>query len=305
MNFGIETLLEGGLQTLAQTITSSIVVVILALVVILGAYWTLTGFKWLYIGRKAGLEKDWMPFVPFAKTIYRLKIVDEGWWMIFFLEGWWLYSSLLYWIVNELSGGRWTTFASILASIYSLCCLAYNVYWRYKYYTAFGIKAHMAIGILIPFSGGRRRGMDYQVAFTENFAYNGKGTGRTVGSTARSVVDVPKAGQGAAKASGASVTGLSGMYAGQEIPMAAGDELIIGRDNALCNLIVDQNADKISRKHCGVLFDAARGVYMVTDYSTNGTFIDGGNRLVANMPTQMQRGTVIALGSRENRFKLN
>jgi pSer/pThr/pTyr-binding forkhead associated (FHA) protein len=44
---------------------------------------------------------------------------------------------------------------------------------------------------------------------------------------------------------------------------------------------------------------------MVTDYSTNGTFIDGGSRLVANVPTPIQRGTVIALGSRENRFRLN
>lgn len=95
------------------------------------------------------------------------------------------------------------------------------------------------------------------------------------------------------------------MYAGQTLPLAASDEMVIGRDNAFCNLIVDQNADKVSRKHCGIVFDPSRGVYMVTDYSTNGTFLDGGNRLVANMPTTLQKGSVIALGNRENRFKLN
>ncbi len=310
--FDVTTLLGGGLQTLVSTIMSSIVVVILVLVVILGAYWTLTGFKWLYIGRKAGLEKDWMPFVPFAKAIYRLRIVDESWWKIFFLEGWWLYCSVLYKIIEAISDGRWQTFGTILASLYAMCCIAYNVYWRYKYYNAFGIKPHMAIGILIPLTGGRRRGLDYQVAFTDNYEYTGAGTGRTVASTARSVVSVPKNGQGMPVAGqpsqgqrGGSITGLSGMYAGQELPLAAGDEMIIGRDNALCNLIVDQNADKLSRKHCGIVFDQARGVYMVTDYSTNGTFIDGGNRLVANMPAQLQRGTILALGNRENRFKLN
>ncbi len=309
MDFGVTNILNGGLQALVQAITSSIVVVILVLVVILGAYWTLTGFKWLYIGRKAGLEKDWMPFVPFAKVIYRLRIVDESWWKMFFLEGWWLYCSLLYWIIDAVSSGKWQTFGTILAALYALCCIAYNVYWRYKYYIAFGIKPHMAIGILIPFSGGRRRGLDYQVAFTDTYDYTGNGTGRTVAGTARSVVNVPKNGQGAAPAPqgarGGSITGLSGMYAGQELPLAAGDEMIIGRDNAMCNLIVDQNAEKLSRKHCGIVFDAVRGVYMVTDYSTNGTFIDGGNRLVANMPAQLQRGTIIALGNRENRFKLN
>ncbi len=311
-SFGITNMIEGGLQALVTTITSSIVVVILVLVVIFGAYWTLTGFKWLYIGRRAGLDKDWMPFVPFAKAIYRLKIVDESWWKMFFLEGWWLYCGLLYWIVDAISSGRWSTFGTILASLYALCCIAYNVYWRYKYYTAFDIQPHMAIGILIPLSGGRRRGLDYRVAFTDHFAYSGKGADRTVAGTARNVVSVPKGGQqpaapvgGAGAARGGSITGLSGMYAGQELPLAAGDEMIIGRDNALCNLIVDQNADKLSRRHCGIVFDAARGVYMVTDYSTNGTFIDGGSRLVANMPAQLQRGTVIALGNRENRFKLN
>lgn len=311
IDFGITSILEGGLQALVNTITSSFVVFILIVIVILGAYWTLTGFKWLYIGRKAGLDKDWMPFVPFAKAIYRLKIVDEGWWKMFFLEGWWLYCGLLYWIVDAISSGKWTTFGTILASLYALCCIAYNVYWRYKYYTAFEIKPHMAIGILIPFTGGRRRGLDYRVAFTDHFEYTGHGTSRTVSGTARNVVSVPKSGQAApagapaAGGRGGSITGLSGMYAGQELPLAAGDEMIIGRDNAMCNLIVDQNADKLSRKHCGIVYDPGRAVYMVTDYSTNGTFIDGGNRLVANMPTQLQRGTVIALGNRENRFKLN
>ncbi len=289
-------------------ITGSLVVMVIALIIIIGAMWAITGFKWLYMGRKAGLDRDWMPFVPFAKAIYRLKIVDEAWWKMFFLEGWWFYGSILRWIIMAISANNWGTFANIIFGIYVLACIAYNMYWRYKQYLAFGIEPHMAIGILIPFSGGRRRSMDYQIAFTNNFSYNGKG--HSMSQAARNLVNVPKAGKqggghNAANSSEPSISGLSGMYAGQDIPLAANEELLIGRDNNLCNLILDQNADKISRKHCSITFDPLRNAYMVTDYSSNGTYIDGGNRFVANMGTQVQRGTIIALGNRENRFRLN
>lgn len=67
-------------------------VVIIAIIIIAAAFYVVTAFKWQFIGRKAGLQKDWMPFVPFARTVYRLSIVEEQWWKMFFLDGWWLYS---------------------------------------------------------------------------------------------------------------------------------------------------------------------------------------------------------------------
>ncbi len=285
---------------------------VIAIIVIIVAMWTKTAFKWLYIGRKAGLDKDWMPFVPFAKAIYRLKIVDESWWKMFFLEGWWFYGGILNLIINAISANQWATFSQIVYVLYVLCCIAYNIYWRYKYYNAFNVRPHMAIGILIPFSGGRRRSLDYLIAFTETINYTGVGTYQTIRGTANNIVDVPKGGHASGggqigqtpHSTEPAIMGLSGMYAGQKIPLAPNEELLIGRDNAMCNLILDQNADKISRKHCSIVFDAMRNVYMVTDYSSNGTYIDGGNRFVANMATQVQRGTVISLGNRENRFRL-
>lgn len=55
-------------------------VVIIAIIIIATAFYVVTAFKWQFIGRKAGLQKDWMPFVPFARTVYRLSIVEEQWW---------------------------------------------------------------------------------------------------------------------------------------------------------------------------------------------------------------------------------
>ncbi|MFI3172708.1 MAG: FHA domain-containing protein [Eubacteriales bacterium] len=264
----------------------------------IACWWALSGYKWLMIGKKAGLDTDWMPFVPFAKTIYRLKILREEWWKMFIFEGWIWYSFLLKWIILAISAYKWTTFSTIVGNIYLLACVAYNVYWRYKYYKAFDIKPYLAIGIINPLEMCFRCVIDYQIAFTNNFAYEKKvnvGNGAGSGTAGKKAAGASKTGV---------VEGLSGMYAGQQIPLASGDELLIGRDNAMCNLIVDQHAEKVSRKHCGITYDASRGVYIVTDYSSNGTYIDGGNRLAANVPTRMQRGTVLALGNRENRFRL-
>lgn len=256
-------------------------------------------FKWMQIGRKAGLDKDWMAFVPIARTIYRLKITNEEWWKMFFLGGeTMIYAGILNTLILAISSGNWGTLATILVCVYMLCVMAYGFYWRYKYCLAFNINSQLALAIwCFPLIVTI---VDYLNAFTNLFEYSGKGASKTVGSTASNLVNVPKG-----NSSNGALAGLSGMYAGQEIPLAPGEELLLGRDNAYCNLIIDQNADKISRRHCSILFDATRGVYMVTDVSSNGTYVDGGSRLVANMATQLQRGTVICLGNRENRFRLN
>lgn len=305
------------------------VVGIILLVVMLAAFYVVTAFKWQFIGRKSGINKDWMPFVPFARTVYKLSIVEEGWWKMFFLDGWWLYAWLVRTIIVAISSSA-ATFATVLVVLYLLCCLAYNVYWRFKFYVAHNIKPHLSLTVLVPFLGAVRLVWDYLIAFGRNYPFTGAGTSRKV----MDVVNVepqrdaqgnpvaltramkptgqgapwqqaPAAAQSAQGGTGGSVSGMSGMYAGQTLPLAGGDEMVIGRDNTMCNLIVDQNAEKVSRRHCGIVYNPSAGNYTVTDYSTNGTFVDGGSRLVANMPTSLARGTIIALGNRSNRFRLD
>jgi len=313
---------------LVQSIVFVNVILVILTVIMLVALYVVSAFKWQFIGRKAGLQKDWMPFVPFARTVYKLSIVDEVWWRMFFKDGFWFYAWLLITLINAISGYRGLTFAVVLSTLYGLCCLAYNVYYRYKFYVAHNIRPHLSLCLLIPPLFSIIEVWDYLIAFGRNYPFTGEGTSRAM----LDVMDVPqlkdargnpvpvtqamKPGSGApwvadkaAPAGGSSVScslaGLSGMYAGQTIPMAPNEELIIGRDAALANVIVDQNADKISRKHCGIRFDQIRNSYTVTDYSSNGTYIDGESRLVANVPTTIQRGAVINLGNREHRFRLN
>lgn len=134
-------------------------VVIIAIIIIAAAFYVVTAFKWQFIGRKAGLQKDWMPFVPFARTVYRLSIVEEQWWKMFFLDGWWLYSYLISTIINAVSNNRWATFSNILVTLYIACCLAYNIYWRFKYYTAHNIKPHLSLTVLVLGTWRRTQGM--------------------------------------------------------------------------------------------------------------------------------------------------
>lgn len=96
------------------------------------------------------------------------------------------------------------------------------------------------------------------------------------------------------------ITGLSGAYAGAVIPVKNGDTVTIGRDPSVCSIVTKE--EKASRKHCTVSFNGDNGMYTVTDYSSNGTFDEAGNRLTRTAPTPMAAGSVIVIG--EEKFRL-
>ena len=286
-------------------------IVLVPLIVLLIVLYTFDGMMLRNIGRKAGLKDDWMAFVPFARTVYRLKIVGERWWKLFFLEYSWLYGIILYFFFSIFKDQTVMTLGIVIIVLYALGMIAYNLYYRNKYYKAFGLKGELTLVIItIPVGCILTTWLiDILIAFTDLIQFGAAQRPRSAGQVLHQQpapgAQRPAPGMQPSADQAFGLSGLSGMYAGQNIPMAANDDLVIGRDAALANIIVDQNADKVSRKHCVIRFDPARNAYTVTDHSTNGTFVDGGNRLVANVPTPLARGTVIALGSRENRFRLN
>jgi len=94
------------------------------------------------------------------------------------------------------------------------------------------------------------------------------------------------------------------MYMGQSFRIGGGEEMVFGRDGSFAHIIIDSSATKVSRKHCSVRFDGNAMTYYVTDFSSNGTFVLGGSRLIANVPTALPMGTVISLGDENNQFRL-
>ena len=98
------------------------------------------------------------------------------------------------------------------------------------------------------------------------------------------------------------VTGVKGMYAGAAIDIVPGEFVIIGRSAEKANLVIDN--DMVGRQHSIIQYDGNNGNYIVTDCSTNGTFLGNGSRLKKQQPTTVAPGTVIAIVNKENTFQL-
>lgn len=102
-----------------------------------------------------------------------------------------------------------------------------------------------------------------------------------------------------------SVMCLSGDFQGYSFPIKYGQELLIGKDPSVCNVVIDLKYKTISRKHVGIEFDPQNQVYKVTDYSSNGTYVANGEKLDRGQPRFLKKGTVINLGNSEYSFRLS
>ena len=103
------------------------------------------------------------------------------------------------------------------------------------------------------------------------------------------------------KKTSAKLLGLRGTYEGADINVD--DAIIIGRDPSVSQLVISK--ENISRKHCKIEFNETTQKYIVTDYSSNGTYILGGKRLDENVPTELEKGTMIELGRNGDAFRLS
>ncbi|MGN1203109.1 MAG: DUF975 family protein [Eubacterium sp.] len=96
---------------------------------------------------------------------------------------------------------------------------------------------------------------------------------------------------------------ISGEYSGGEFPLTDGTELVIGRNAAMCNIVMSLANKDISQKHVVIKYNPQKNVYVVTDLSSNGTFANG-QRLQKGTPTQINRGAVLSLATNKVRFVL-
>lgn len=100
------------------------------------------------------------------------------------------------------------------------------------------------------------------------------------------------------------ITGVSGMYNGVEFPAGNDDVIVMGVDPSVCSIVITENGQLVSRKHCSIRYNASDDSYYVTDYSTNGTYVVDEFKLEKGVETQVNRGAVISLGNFENGFRL-
>lgn len=99
------------------------------------------------------------------------------------------------------------------------------------------------------------------------------------------------------------MVGIAGVFRGAEITMQDGEIMHLGRD--LSNDLVFQDAAHISRMHCNIIWQAEQQNYLIEDHSSNGCYINNASeRLSKNVQIALEPGTIIDIGDRTNRFRL-
>lgn len=90
-------------------------------------------------------------------------------------------------------------------------------------------------------------------------------------------------------------------YDGKKYNIKNGDDLIVGRaDNS--DIIVRDNS--VSRKHCNIEFDAEKNMFYITDWSSNGTFFDTGEKMSRGTKSVLNPGNSFFIYSSKYTFKV-
>lgn len=99
------------------------------------------------------------------------------------------------------------------------------------------------------------------------------------------------------------LVGLTGMYAGAEIPFVNGMSIRLGRLNN--NDLIFDGQVMVSRNHCTIRWDGVSHTFIFKDTSSSGTYVNGSDDcLPQNIEIEIPVGSVIALGDDSNTFRL-
>lgn len=98
------------------------------------------------------------------------------------------------------------------------------------------------------------------------------------------------------------IIGIKGSILGAIYRIQDNQEIVLGRDPYTCDILL--RGQKVSRKHCSIIYIPEVQMYKVVDYSLNGCFLKDGSRLEKERPYSLTHGTEIALGGKENIIKL-
>lgn len=281
----------------------------------------------MFQGRKAKLDNDWYAFIPIVRTVYRLDMVGEDRWKILFIGGLAnIIKGLLIFLLILfvlMTNAIFSIFFDIIVLGYMGLCVYFNYKFNIKLYRLFNYNENLAfinlsasisniflivgaLGGWLPLLSfaticGTITGMEYIYMMIFNFttAFDNRCvTIYDISSTSdsNSKIVEPNRGQ---------IMCTAGMYRDAVFKMDNDIETVLGRDSYFASIIINEGAGSVSRKHCGIRYDASSKDYIVTDYSSNGTYIaDTGERLPKNTPKHLSKGTSIYLGDKNNRFKL-
>jgi S1-C subfamily serine protease len=104
--------------------------------------------------------------------------------------------------------------------------------------------------------------------------------------------------------SGLRLLGTAGAYVGKEFPLSV-EPITIGRDPHVCQIVFHSADSMVSKRHCTVRLDRSTGGMVVEDCgSTNGTFLESGERLRVGEPRLVRPYGSFYLGGRTCSFQV-
>lgn len=95
---------------------------------------------------------------------------------------------------------------------------------------------------------------------------------------------------------------VQGAYVGNIVRIVPEQTIWIGRDGTSADMIV--NLPLVSRKHCTIIYHEKDHSYEVEDFSTNGTFVDGDERLTRGDTYLLKAGATLCFGDKNTIYKL-
>jgi len=98
--------------------------------------------------------------------------------------------------------------------------------------------------------------------------------------------------------------GVTGLYANLAVPLDV-EQIAIGRDASMCQLVLPADATDIGRRHCTVRWDKADQTCVLEDcWTSNGTFLDSGERIDSATPRRLRPGERFYLVDRRFQFEV-
>lgn len=97
--------------------------------------------------------------------------------------------------------------------------------------------------------------------------------------------------------------GVAGAFAGQNIELVD-NQLTIGRDPRLAQLVYPQDKEEISRKHCTIRFDESTHKFTLIDSSSNGTYLSSNQKLEPGQTYHLNPGDRFYLAEPGEVFEL-
>ncbi|MGN1318427.1 MAG: FHA domain-containing protein [Lachnospirales bacterium] len=309
----------------SMLIFNNVLAVILGIGLVVLAY-VVASYALMFQGRKSGLTNDWFAYIPIARSIYKLDIVGEDRWKIIFIGGLAGVIKLILILILIFFIFATNAVVSIIFELIVLVYFGFSVYFNYlfnrKFYRLFNFNEHLAlvnlaadisvIYLITAVFGGFITVYFFIgsvcIISSLSAAYMGVFECITAFDNRCQIVGLSDQGYNYQsqdiRPNRGKIVCTAGMYKDAEFQVENDFEIIIGRDSYFSSIVITENSTSVSRKHCGIRYDSATGNYIVTDYSSNGTYTGDGQRLPRNVSQNLPAGTSIYLGDKVNRFKL-